>query len=165
MVYLDIAKFLNHYGLVFMFIIILIEYLNIPGFPAGVIYPAIGLWSKVSNIPIAMVITLSVIAGVIGSITLYCIGMSGGEQLLRVVCSRSNKLNKKIQFYESKLRSANFTAIFSCTLIPVIRTIIPFVAGATKVEFRNYIIPSLLGITLWNVVLLYFGLVFGNIAL
>lgn len=38
-----IMDYLSNYGIVAIFIIVLLEYMNMPGFPAGVIMPLAGI--------------------------------------------------------------------------------------------------------------------------
>ena len=38
-----ILDYLSEYGLFFLFVIVFLEYLNLPGLPAGIIMPAVGI--------------------------------------------------------------------------------------------------------------------------
>ena len=40
----SILNYLSQYGVMFIFIIVFLEYLNLPGLPAGIIMPLSGLW-------------------------------------------------------------------------------------------------------------------------
>ena len=40
----SILNYLSQYGVLFIFIIVFLEYLNLPGLPAGIIMPLAGLW-------------------------------------------------------------------------------------------------------------------------
>ncbi len=40
-----LTQYFLQYGAVFIFVIVLLEYLNLPGFPAGVIMPLAGIWA------------------------------------------------------------------------------------------------------------------------
>ena len=40
----SILNYLSQYGLIFIFIIVFLEYLNLPGLPAGIIMPLAGVW-------------------------------------------------------------------------------------------------------------------------
>ena len=46
---MDLEFFMNlmtDYGPVAIFVIVFLEYLNLPGFPAGVIMPLAGIWAS-----------------------------------------------------------------------------------------------------------------------
>lgn len=40
-----LTQYFLQYGAVFIFVIILLEYMNLPGFPAGIIMPLAGIWA------------------------------------------------------------------------------------------------------------------------
>ena len=70
----SILDYLAQYGVIFIFVIVFLEYLNLPGLPAGIIMPLAGLWISRGNMNFPFVLFLSVIAGVIGSWCLYFLG-------------------------------------------------------------------------------------------
>ena len=41
----ELTLYFTQYGAFFVFLIVLLEYLNLPGFPAGVIMPLAGIWA------------------------------------------------------------------------------------------------------------------------
>lgn len=48
-------------------------------------------------------------------------------------------------------------------LIPIGRTLIPFVAGMFKMNVFKFTIYSTIGIAIWNTVLIYIGYAFANL--
>ena len=65
--FMDIDAVLNYfatYGLTLLFVIVFLEYLNIPGLPAGIIMPAAGILASRNNQSIVLVVFISVVAGV-----------------------------------------------------------------------------------------------------
>ena len=42
----NILQYIGQYGYIFLAIIVFLEYLNLPGFPAGIIMPAAGILVK-----------------------------------------------------------------------------------------------------------------------
>ena len=40
-----ITGYFENYGAIAIFVIVLLEYLNLPGFPAGIIMPMAGIWA------------------------------------------------------------------------------------------------------------------------
>ena len=41
-----LSQYFLQYGAIFVFLIVLLEYMNLPGFPAGVIMPLAGIWAS-----------------------------------------------------------------------------------------------------------------------
>lgn len=53
-----LTHYFMQYGAIFVFVIVLLEYMNLPGFPAGVIMPLAGIWSAKGAISFPMMRTL-----------------------------------------------------------------------------------------------------------
>lgn len=51
------------YGGIAIFVIVFLEYLNLPGFPAGVIMPLAGIWAAGGKIPFVTAFLITVAAG------------------------------------------------------------------------------------------------------
>ena len=74
----ELTDYFLRYGAFFIYLIVLLEYLNLPGFPAGVIMPLAGIWAAKGEISFPMVMVLTVFAGLTGSWALYLLGRFGG---------------------------------------------------------------------------------------
>ena len=66
-----ITGYFENYGAIAIFVIVLLEYLNLPGFPAGVIMPMAGIWAANGKLSFLMTMVISVAAGLLGSWILY----------------------------------------------------------------------------------------------
>ena len=53
----------HQYGLILVCAVIFCEYMNLPGFPAGVIMPSIGVLIAPSELSLPLTIVLSVVCG------------------------------------------------------------------------------------------------------
>lgn len=154
-------QFIVEYGAVGIFIIVFLEYLNLPGFPAGVIMPLAGIWAAEGNLNFFFTILITVLAGVLGSIVLYVIGRGGGEVFLKKFYKRFPKQRPLMEDKISYLREKGFFGVFVCKLIPVARTLISIPAGIIKMDFLPYVVSSALGVTLWNLAFVGAGYFFG----
>ena len=158
----SLLDYLSQYGIVFIFIIIFLEYLNLPGLPAGIIMPVAGLWVSRGNMNFLIVVILSVVAGLIGSWCLYFLGFYGGNFLLE---KYTTKFPKQKQYIENKLeylRSKGGQWVFISRLIPVARTIIAIPAGVLKMNFLKFTVYSAMGIFIWNIVFISAGYILGE---
>lgn len=157
---MDISMIMNYfseYGLIFLFIIVFLEYLNLPGFPAGIIMPAAGIMIAQSGLNFVVAILISVLAGVLGSWLLYFLGRWGGPILIEKYTKRFPSQKKYINKSVSLLNNHGNKVIFITKLLPAIRTIIGVPAGALKMNFINYTVYSAMGIFIWNTVLILGG--------
>lgn len=160
-----IANYLSSYGLLCIFIIIFLEYLNLPGFPAGIIMPLAGVWVAKSGANFFIALGISVIAGLLGSWMLYFLGLYGGEILLEKFLKKFPKQRTKMEKIFNKLRKHGNQGVFICKLMPAVRTIISVPAGVLKLDFIKYSLYSTLGILIWNGTLMTFGYAFGDVVL
>ena len=55
-----VMQYFTRYGAVAIFVIVLLEYLNLPGFPAGIIMPLSGVMAAKGNIHFFWVMVISV---------------------------------------------------------------------------------------------------------
>ena len=149
-----LTQYFLRYGAVFIFVIILLEYMNLPGFPAGIIMPLAGIWAARGQISFFMVMALGLAAGLLGSWILYGIGRMGGNLF--------PKHEPVIQRNFELLRTRGAAGIFISKLIPMIRTIISIPAGVIRMNFVKYTISSALGIFVWNFFLIGAGYVMGD---
>ena len=157
-----LTQYFLRYGAVFIFVIILLEYMNLPGFPAGIIMPLAGIWAARGQISFFMVMSLGLAAGLLGSWILYGIGRMGGDLFLDRYLKRFPKHEPVIQRNFELLRTRGAAVIFISKLIPMIRTIISIPAGVIRMNFVKYTISSALGIFVWNFFLIGAGYVMGD---
>lgn len=145
-----ISQYFTQYGAIAIFIIVLLEYLNLPGFPAGVIMPLAGVMASRGQIHFLPAILLTIAAGLIGSWILYLVGRTGGDAFLKGYIKRFPKHKSAIDKNFEILRDKGCFGVFIAKLIPMVRTLISIPAGVVKMNFMKYSISSLLGITIWN---------------
>lgn len=157
-----VMQYLSNYGLVAIFIIVLLEYLNLPGFPAGVIMPVAGIWAAEGNKNFFVTILITVLAGMTGSVILYCFGRTGGEIFLKKYYKRFPKQQALIEGKMNYLKEKGEVGIFVSKLLPMVRTLISIPAGVIQMNFIRYCISSCLGVFVWNLVFVGAGYLFGD---
>jgi len=155
-------NYFYQYGSIVIFIIVFLEYLNIPGIPSGVVMPLTGIWASKGGIEFGTALFLSIFAGLCGSWLLYFIGRYGGEFVLRKYVQRFPKQEAFIEQATKKIRDKGYLGIFFGKLIPMIRTIISIPAGVLKMDFARYTLFSTLGIMIWNFTFIGAGYLFGE---
>lgn len=157
-----VMEYLSKYGAIFLFLIILLEYMNLPGFPAGIIMPVAGILSANGRLSLLMTLIISLFAGLVGSWILYGIGFYGGELFLSKFMKKFPKQQEKILSWIQWVKNKGPIGIFIAKLIPMIRTLISIPAGVAKMNFLKYTIFSGLGIFVWNFFFIGAGYVFGE---
>lgn len=153
-----------HYGGIAIFVIVLLEYLNLPGFPAGVIMPLAGIWAASGGMNFFLAILITVAAGLTGSIALYGLGRLGGDFFLKKYYKKFPKHKDVVETKIQYLREKGSVGIIVSKLIPMVRTLISIPAGVMKMNFVNYVVSSAIGVFLWNLVFVGAGYVLGDAA-
>ncbi len=158
----ELTQYFMQYGGFFIFLIVLLEYMNLPGFPAGVIMPLAGIWAARGNISFPVVLALSVAAGLLGSWILYLLGRLGGEPFIRFYMKKFPKQKNLIDKNLTILREKGAPGVFIAKLVPVARTLISIPAGMISMDFMRYTVSSALGVFVWNLVFVGAGYFLGD---
>ena len=157
-----IMQYLIDYGPIAIYIVVLLEYMNLPGFPAGIIMPAAGIWAARGNLNFFVTMLITILAGLTGSILLYWLGRTGGSFFLNRYYKRFPKQQSLIEEKILYLQEKGGMGIFVSKLIPMVRTLISIPAGIIKMNFTSYCISSALGVAVWNLVFVGAGYLFGE---
>lgn len=157
-----VTCYFTQYGAVAIFVIVLLEYMNLPGFPAGVIMPLSGVMAARGNISFLGVMVITLLAGVAGSWILYAVGYAGGSVLLEKYLAKFPKHRPAIEKNFALIRGRGCAGILIGKLIPVVRTLISIPAGVLKFDFAKYTVSSAIGVFLWNLVFVGAGYLLGD---
>ena len=161
----ELTHYFLQYGAFFIYLIVLLEYLNMPGFPAGVIMPLAGIWAAEAKISFPVVMVLTVAAGLTGSWLLYLLGRYGGNKVLGFYFKKFPKHQPVIEEKMNYLREKGCIGVFVSKLLPMVRTLISIPAGMVKMDFVKYTVSSVCGIFLWNLTFVGAGYFFGDAAI
>ncbi len=157
-----ITYYFTRYGAIAIFVIVFLEYLNLPGFPAGVIMPLSGIMAARGNINFFWVMAVTLAAGLAGSLVLYVLGRKGGELFLNAYTRKFPKQKETLEKNLEWIRRKGCIGVFLGKLIPMIRTIVSIPAGVIKMNLTKYVLSSACGILVWNFVFVGAGYVMGE---
>ena len=158
----ELTQYFTQYGAIFVFVIVLLEYMNLPGFPAGIIRPMAGVWASRGQIGFLTVMALSVAAGLLGSWILYFLGRLGGDAFFRFYIKKFPKQKELLEKNMEVLRRKGSIGVFISKLLPLARTLISIPAGMISMNFTKYTISSLMGVALWNLIFIGAGYFLGD---
>lgn len=147
------------YGVFAMFIIILIEYACFP-ISSEILLPFTGALASLQHTSYFLILSISVIAGLLGTSICYFLGRLGGIPFLERIIKKFPKSQKPIDISRAAFQKYGIFAVCIGRLIPICRTYIAFIAGASKQKYTTYLFSSFIGITLWNAILLGLGYYF-----
>ena len=157
-----LTMYFTKYGAIAIFVIVLLEYMNLPGFPAGIIMPLSGVMAAKGNIHFFWVMVITVSAGLTGSLILYFLGRFGGAPFLKAYMKKFPKQKEPLEKNLKWIDEKGCIGVFVAKLIPMIRTIISIPAGVVQMNLMKYIISSTLGLFVWNLVFVGAGYLLGD---
>ena len=135
-----------------------------PFLPGDSLLFVIGALCGMGSLELQVAMPLLILAAFMGDNTNYWVGRLLGLRLLNHPNQRLSKhehLEKTHAFYE---KHGGKTIIFA-RFLPIIRTFAPFVAGIGTMNYRHYVMFSILGGVSWIGSLILAGYFFGNIPL
>lgn len=156
-----IQNFIEQYGIISIFVIILLEYSNMP-IPSEVVLPVVGIIASGGSISMSEAIFISLVAGLVGSLLNYYLGYYLGNPLLKKIVKINPKLQRSVNSSMWWINKYGELSVMISRVIPLARTFISIPAGVLKMKLSKFLIYSSLGIVLWNTSLIYLGYVCGN---
>lgn len=170
-VILHLDKYLNtlvtNYGTLtylILFLIIFAEtaFVITPFLPGDSIIFAASALSALGSLNIYLIISLFLIAAIVGDAINYSIGRYLGEKLLT---RKDSKIIKKEYIDKTNAYYDKYggKTIIIARFIPIVRTFAPFVAGIGKMQYSNFFKFNVIGGILWVFIVSFSGYFFGNI--
>ena len=114
-----------------------------------------------SGLNIFLLLIVLIIAAILGNLTAYWLGNSVGQAFFVHYLKWPNQaaLDKTHVFFEKHGEKSFLISLF----LPVIRTLAPFLAGVTQMNFAKFARAISLGAIIWVLVCVLAGYFFGNI--
>lgn len=121
--------------------------------------------AKSLNAPLSMLLLTT--AAFAGNTVNYAIGRAIGPRVFRATDSTGishrllnrNHLRRAHEFFEQY----GGKAIILGRFVPIVRTFVPFVAGAAAMSTRSFVFYNLVGAAGWVVLCIGAGILFGNV--
>jgi membrane-associated protein len=157
---LDPNKILDSVGTIGLFAIVFAESGIMIGFflPGDSLLFTAGLLSATRNVlwPFPVLLIGCAAAAIAGDQVGYLFGQRVGPGLFRRPDSRLFKqehLQRAEDFYE---RHGSKTIVIA-RFVPIVRTFAPIVAGASKMQYRKFVLYNVIGGVLWSTLMLCLG--------
>lgn len=157
-----ITYIVNEIGYVAVVIITAMEYAGFPMMPSEVILPAIGILAAKGEITYLGALSFSILGGLIGSLLCYFLGYYGGGVFIEKIILKFPKTKKNIETINNWFEKYGKLAIFFARLVPLTRTYISIIAGTAKFNKKTFILFSVMGIIIWNSILVSLGYFIGH---
>lgn len=156
-----IVQLVNQYG--YLGIILLIAVENIfPPIPSEVILTFSGFLTTYTNLNIWGVIFAATIGSVVGAIVLYYAGRGlNNEKLMNMIDGKLGRIlhfnREDVEYTMHWFNKKGTKAVFFCRCIPILRSLISIPAGMAGMNMVSFMIMTVAGTFLWNIVLVHMG--------
>jgi membrane protein DedA with SNARE-associated domain len=151
-----ITAFIDKTGYVSVLVLMVMESMVFP-VPSEAVMPFAGFLVAKARFTVPMVILVSTIGSIIGSLASYCIGLYGGKPFIARF-GRFFLLNEHdLEVTEKFFGKYGDITILICRFIPVIRHLISIPAGAARMNLAKFCLYTVIGAGIWNTFLMGCG--------
>jgi membrane-associated protein len=130
--------------------------------PGDTLLITAGIFASQGHLNIVATIAIIIMAAIIGDSVGYLFGTKAGPKLFKRKDSRwfsQDNLHEAHVFFEKYGGQSVVLARF----IPVVRTFVPVIAGASRMSYRKFFIFNILGGVLWGMTVTMLGYTLGRI--
>lgn len=151
------------YAIIFLIIFIETGVVFMPFLPGDSLLFASGaLWAATGN-NIFLLLFLCITAAVVGDNCNYFIGRNFSEYLKKKSWFKKFVSDQNLEDAEKFVEKHGGKSIFLARFFPIIRTIVPFIVGAGKMNYRRFRVIDFFGGLTWCTLFITVGYLFGNI--
>jgi membrane protein DedA with SNARE-associated domain len=137
-----------------------------PPIPSEVILPFAGFMTTTTQLTVMGVVIISTTGSVLGAIILYGIGklMDVGrlEKIIdrwgHIIRIKKEDIHRAAAWFD---RYGYWTVLF-CRMVPLVRSLISIPAGMAKMEFWLFLLFTIIGTAVWNIILILIGAALGE---
>jgi membrane protein DedA with SNARE-associated domain len=156
-----VISFISGLGYPGIFLLMILESALIP-IPSEIIMPFSGfLVSNGTFDPISVVLA-GTFGNLVGSILTYYLGIKAGRAFILKYGKYILFKKSHLEFTEELFEKYGDKISFFCRLLPAVRTYISLPCGVGKANFVKFSIYTFFGSLIWNSMLTYVGILFGN---
>ena len=150
------------FGYLGIFTLMLLESSSLP-IPSEVILPFAGYLTIGGELNFWIILAIATVAGVLGSIVDYYIGLKGVQSLIKhKVWGKVLLSAAQLEVAEKWFEKRGSLMVFVSRLIPGFRTTFSFPAGAVRMPLKKFVAFTTAGCFLWSAVLIYLGVYLGE---
>jgi membrane protein DedA with SNARE-associated domain len=156
-----IVNLLYQTGYLGVFLLMVMESATLP-IPSEVVLPLGGYLVSQGRLEFWSTVAVATVGSLVGTMVDYGIGYYLGRPAVlrygRIVRFSEKRLETTERWFGSHGKSVVLLARF----VPLLRTLIAFPAGLVKMDVKRFLVYSVVGILVWDVALVYLGVLAGQ---
>lgn len=156
-----VISFISGLGYPGIFLLMILESALIP-IPSEIIMPFSGFLVSIGTFDPIGVVLAGTFGNLVGSILTYYLGIKAGRAFILKYGKYILFKKSHLEFTEELFEKYGDKISFFCRLLPAVRTYISLPCGVGKANFVKFSIYTFLGSLIWNSMLTYVGILFGN---
>jgi membrane protein DedA with SNARE-associated domain len=159
---ISFTRTVSSWGYGGVFGLMILEASSLP-IPSEIILPFAGYLVSLGHLDFWLTLIVATVAAVAGSLIDYFIGLKGIEVLTKYrLLGRAIFSENQLKIAASYFSKYGSAMVFFGRLIPAVRTLISFPAGAVRMPLAKFLAYTVAGCILWNSLLIYVGYYLGN---
>ena len=156
-----VISFISSLGYPGIFLLSILESALIP-IPSEIIMPFSGFLVSNGTFEPVSVVLAGTFGNLVGSILTYYLGIKAGRAFILRYGKYILFKKSHLEFTEELFQKYGDKISFFCRLLPAVRTYISLPCGVGKTNFVKFSIYTFLGSLIWNSMLTYVGIIFGD---
>lgn len=156
-----VSNFIASYGLLAVFVLMVIESCGIP-FPSEVIMPTAGLLAAGGHMNLLAAIIVGAFANLVGSLIAYGLAARFGKPLLLGPGRYAGIRRHHLEIADGWFQRWGLFAVLAGRVLPAVRTYISFPAGLARVDLVRFSVLTFAGALPWCAALALVGFELGR---
>lgn len=156
-----ITSFLMDWGYAALFVIMVLENMNVP-IPSEIVLGFAGFLVSQDIFSYWPAVMVGTAAGLAGSLGSYWLGSAGGRSVLLRYGRYMHLSESHLIAADSWFQRYGGIAVFTGRLLPGIRTFISLPAGMARYPLPHFIFYTIIGTIPWTMLLVYLGALLGD---
>jgi len=155
------VSLLSQWGYAGVFLLMTLEGATLP-VPSEIVLPVTGFLVYNHTLDFWPAVAVASLGGLLGTVIDFSIGYYlGRPTVLRY--GRKIRLNERyLVIVEGWFAKHGSAAVLFARFVPLLRTLIAFPAGVAKMRVSKFLAFSAIGIVIWDIVLIYLGVLAGQ---
>ncbi|GGG23402.1 cytochrome o ubiquinol oxidase [Lysinibacillus alkalisoli] len=151
------------YGILFAIVFVETGVVIFPFLPGDSLLFASGTFAALGHFNLPLLIIVFLVAAILGDTVNYHIGHKVGLSIPENSFIGRVINRERLKIAEDFFNKHGGKTIVIARFMPFIRTFIPFVAGASRMNYRYFLMYNVVGAFLWVFICTFLGYFFGNI--
>ncbi len=157
---INVVFVMENMGYVGLFILMTLESLSLP-IPSEVILPFTGYLIYIGRLNLILAFIDSTIASLVGSLILYLLSYYVGYSIVLRLGKYVGISERHLEAAEQWFNKYGGISVVLAKFIPGIRALISIPAGVARMNVWLFMLYTIVGSAIWNMVLIYVGLSLG----